>query len=111
MAETETRPEAAGEALRVMVDECFRLQREQVSVRELDDAKAYLAGSYPLGVETPDDIATKVLTTLFYDLPLSDLASFRERVNAVTPRHPARRTPAPAPDRSRSCSSVTRRTS
>ena len=85
VAETETRPEAAGEALRVMIDECFRLQREQVAIRELDQAKAFLAGSFPLSIETPDDIATKVLTALFYGLPLADLDTFRDRVNAVTP--------------------------
>jgi zinc protease len=84
-AETDTRPEATGEVLRVMVDEFFRLQRERVGARELDEAKAFLAGSFPLGIETPDDIATKVLTALFYGLPLAELDTFRERVNAVTP--------------------------
>lgn len=85
VAETETPPEAAGEALRVMVGQFLRLQDQRVDVRELDDAKAVLAGRFPLGIETPDDIATAVLTALFYELPLSDLETFRERVNAVTP--------------------------
>ncbi len=85
VAETDTRSEATGEALRVMVDEFYRLQRESVGRRELDDAKAYLAGSFPLGIETPDAIATKVLTALFYGLPLKELETFRERVNAITP--------------------------
>jgi zinc protease len=84
-AETDTRPEATGQALRVMVDEFFRLQRERVDARELDEAKAFLAGSFPLSIETPDDIATKVLTALFYELPLAELETFRDRVNAVTP--------------------------
>ena len=84
-AETETIPEAAGEALRVIMSEFFRLQRDRVGVRELDNAKAVLAGSVPLGIETPDDIATKVLAALFYELPLSDFETFRERTNAVTP--------------------------
>ena len=85
VAETETPPEAAGEALRVMVGQFLRLQDQRVDDRELDDAKAVLAGRFPLGIETPDDIATTVLTALFYELPLSDLETFRERVNAVTP--------------------------
>ena len=84
-AETETIPEAAGEALRVIMGEFFRLQRDRVGVRELDNAKAVLTGSVPLGIETPDDIATKVLAALFYELPLSDFETFRERTNAVTP--------------------------
>ena len=36
-------------------------------------------------VETPDQIATQVLNVLFYDLPVSDVGSFRERVQAVVP--------------------------
>jgi hypothetical protein len=83
-AETDSRPEAAGEALRVIVDEFSRLQRERVEPRELDGAKTFLTGSYPLTIETPDDIARKVVTALFYELPLTELATFRERVNAVT---------------------------
>jgi zinc protease len=84
-AETDTRSEATIEALRVIVDEFSRLQRERVSERELDDAQAYLAGSFPLTIETPDAIAAQVLNALFYELPLSDLETYRERVNAVTP--------------------------
>lgn len=84
LAETNTRPEATGEVLRVLVDEFFRLQRESVGQRELDDAKAFLGGSFPLGIETPDAIATKVLTQLFYELALKELETFRERVNAIS---------------------------
>jgi zinc protease len=85
IAEAGARPEASGEALRAMVGQFGRLQDQRVEVRELDAAKAFLAGSFPLSIETLDDIATKVLTALFYELPLSDLEAFRERVSAVTP--------------------------
>ena len=37
-----------------MVDEFSRLVRERVGQRELADAQAYLAGSFPLTIETPD---------------------------------------------------------
>jgi len=84
-ASTNTRSEATGEALRLMVDEFWRLQRERVSEREVSDAKAYLTGSFPLTIETPDAIATQVLNALFYGLPVGQLQSFRERVNAVGP--------------------------
>jgi len=84
VAETETRTDTTGQALRLMVDEFARLARERVGDRELSDAQAYLAGSFPLTIETPDQIATQVLNVLFYDLPISDIGSFRERVLAVT---------------------------
>jgi len=83
-AETNTRSEATGEVLRIIVDEFWRLQRERVSEIELADAKAYLTGSFPLTIETPNAIAMQVINVLFYGLPVEDLQTFRQRVNAVT---------------------------
>jgi zinc protease len=83
-AETNTRTPATGEVLRLIVDEFWRLQRERVSERELSDAKAYLTGSFPLTIETPNAIAMQILNVLFYGLPIEQLQTFRERVNAVT---------------------------
>jgi len=82
-ASTNTRSNATGEVLRLIVDEFWRLQRERVGERELQAAKAYLTGSFPLTIETPNAIATQVLNVLFYGLPVAQLQSFRERVNAV----------------------------
>jgi zinc protease len=84
-ASTNTRTEATGEVVRLMVDEFWKLQRERVGERELSDAKAYMTGSFPLTIETPDAIATQVLNVLFYGLPVEQLQSFRDRVNAVRP--------------------------
>src|SRR5205807_5593020 len=83
-AETNTRSEATGEVLRLMTDEFWRIQRERVGEHELADAKAYLTGSFPLTIETPDAIAMQILNVLFYELPLEQLQNFRDRVNAVT---------------------------
>ena len=85
VAETDTRTETTGEALRLTVDEFSRLQRNRVYDLELKDAQAFLAGTFPLTIETPNEIATQVLNAVFYDLPLTELATFRERVQAVTP--------------------------
>ncbi len=85
VAETDTRTETTGEALRLMVDEFSRLQRDRVSQNELSDAQAYLAGSFPLTIETPGDIAAQVLNVVFYDLPVEEIGTFRERVQAVRP--------------------------
>ncbi len=82
-ATTETRSEATGEVLRLMVDEFFRLVRDDVRDRELENAKNYLAGNFPLTLETPDSIASQVLTQLFYDLPLDELQTFRRRVESI----------------------------
>lgn len=83
VAETSTRSEATGEALRLIVNEIWTLKRERVGEGELEDAKVYLAGNFPLTIETPDDIATQVLNALFYELPMQELQTFRQRVNAI----------------------------
>ncbi len=85
VAETDTRTETTGEALRLMVDEFSTLRRERVSQRELSDAQAYLAGTFPLTIETPNDIATQVLNVVFYELPIEEIGTFSERVQQVTP--------------------------
>ena len=84
VAETDTRSESTAEALRLMVDELWRLQRQRVSERELADAQAYLTGSFPLTIETPSAIALQVLNAVFYGLDMGELQTFRERVNAIT---------------------------
>jgi zinc protease len=84
VAETDTRSESTAEALRLMVDELWRLQRQRVSERELADAQAYLTGSFPLTIETPSAIALQVLNAVFYGLNMEELQTFRERVNAIT---------------------------
>ena len=83
-AETDTRTEATGEALRLIVDEFWRLQRERVRVNEIAGAQAYLIGHFPLTIETPSAIAQQIMNALFYELDLAELDTYRDRVNAVT---------------------------
>lgn len=85
VAETDTRSDATGEALRIVVEEFWRIQRDRVHEGELSDAKNYMTGSFPLTIETPDAIAMQVLNVLFYDLDVKDLQTYRERVNRITP--------------------------
>jgi zinc protease len=84
VAQTSTRSEATGEVLRLMMDEFARLRLERVQDTELTDVQAYLTGRFPLTIETPDEIATQILDVLFYELPVKDLQTFRQRVNAVS---------------------------
>jgi zinc protease len=85
VAETSTRTETTAETLRLTVEEIARLQRQRVFERELGDAQAYLTGSFPLTIETPNDIATTVINAVFYELPIDEVSTYRERVQAITP--------------------------
>jgi zinc protease len=85
IAETDTQTSNTAEALRVVVDEFTRLQRERVNDGELEGAQDYMVGHFPLTIEVPDAIATQVLNQLFYELPVDDLPRYRERILKVTP--------------------------
>jgi zinc protease len=85
VAETDTQTRSTAEALRVVVDEFSRLQRERVSDGELAGAQNYMVGHFPLTIEMSEAIATQVLNQLFYDLPVDDLPKYPERVLRVTP--------------------------
>jgi zinc protease len=84
VAETDTRSETTAEALRLLVEEIVKLQKQRVQSRELSDAQEYLTGSFPLTIETPSAIALQVLNAVFYGLDLNELQTYRERVNQVT---------------------------
>ena len=85
LAKTDTRSAATAEVLRLTVDEISRLRRERVGNRELSSAKDYLAGNFPLTIETPNAIAAQVLEAILYGLALDDLETYPQRINAVTP--------------------------
>jgi zinc protease len=84
VAQTNTRSATTGETLRLIVDEVWKLQRELVGDRELQGAQDYLTGSFPLTIETPSQIATQILNTVFFGLDLNELQTYRNRINAIT---------------------------
>ena len=53
IAETDTQTSNTAEALRVVVDEFTRLQRERVNDGELEGAQDYMVGHFPLTIEVP----------------------------------------------------------
>jgi zinc protease len=85
VAETDTRSETTAQAVRLVVDEYWRLIRDRVSDGELNGAQAYMTGSFPLTIETPSAIARQVINVVFYDLSLDELRTYRQRANSVTP--------------------------
>jgi zinc protease len=85
VAETDTRSATTAEALRLIVNEIGRLQRETVRAAELRGAQDFVAGNFPLSIEAPGAIAQQVLGQLFYGLDLDELETYRDRVERVTP--------------------------
>ncbi len=84
IVETNTRSAATAEVLRLMMDECARLQRDAADPRELRGAQEFVSGNFPLTIETPASIAAQVLSELFYGLDPKELETYRDRVDRVT---------------------------
>lgn len=84
MAETETRTAATGESLRLMVNEFDRLQRETVGSTELEGAQDFVAGNFPLSMESPSSIAEQVLSRLFYGQSPDGIERYVDDVQDVT---------------------------
>ena len=70
------------------------MQDELVPQAELTDAASYLAGIFPLALQTTDGISGKLSTLVVYGLPDDYYDHYRDRLLAVTPdevREAARR--------------------
>ncbi len=79
-----TKVESTGELLQVALDEAARFSQEGPTEEELDRAKSYLAGLFPLSLETHDQVAEKLSDVMLYGIPLEDVTRYRERVAAVS---------------------------
>ena len=64
------------------------LGKEPVPATELDDAKTYITGAFPLEIETADGIASKVLEALKYGFGREFLESYNDKISS---RHRRRR--------------------
>ena len=78
--QTEVTAHSASEMLREMRE----LQESPVTDAELDDARSYLAGVFPIGLQTTDGLAGKLTTSFTYGLPDGYWDTYRDRMLAVT---------------------------
>lgn len=83
-ATAEVRNEVTDSALVEILAQLRRLREEPVSAAELDAAKSFLVGSFPLRIQTPGQIARQVATNRLLGLPGDELTEYRTRISAVT---------------------------
>ncbi|WP_419741151.1 M16 family metallopeptidase [Ruegeria sp.] len=72
------------EAVAVIRDEWARAASEGVTQKELDDAKTYLTGAYPLRFDGNGRIAGIMVGMQMQGLPIDYIATRNDKVNAVT---------------------------
>ena len=80
----QTRTDGVTEAVRLVREEMARMGREPVTARELDLAKSYLIGSFPLRLDTSGKVADMLVAIEEYDLGLDYPDRFKAEVAKVT---------------------------
>ncbi len=83
-ATAEVRTPVTGASLKEFFHEYARIRDEQVAEQELQDAKAYLTGIFPIRLETLDGLIDQLLQIKLFALPADYLLTYRDRIQAVT---------------------------
>ena len=81
----EGRTEVVDSALAEMLHQIDLMRTEQVPDSELANVKGFLVGSFPLTIETPQQIASVVANARLLGLGRDYVRLYRERLAAVTP--------------------------
>jgi zinc protease len=82
--DTYTRTPATVEATKLVVDLITQMSTGDVTPQEMDFARDYLAGVYPIQSETAEQVAGRVLTVAAYDLPADYNTTYPDEIRAVT---------------------------
>lgn len=83
-ANTEVRTSVTDSALTELLYQLRRLRTEPVTPEELEAAKGYLVGSFPLSIQTPQQIAGQAASVKLLGLGEDYLRTYRQRLDAVT---------------------------
>jgi zinc protease len=84
-ASAEVRTEVTDSALRELLGQLRRIGAEPVPAAEMDGAKSALVGSFPLTVQTANQVASAVARIKLLGLPADYLKTYRSRLAAETP--------------------------
>jgi zinc protease len=80
----QTKNESAGEAVSVALQQVERMQKEMVSEEELETAKRFLIGSFPLRLTTQMDLARFYAQVEYYGIGLDYPERYSSLIRSVT---------------------------
>ena len=80
----QTKNRSARQVIDIILQEMRRIQTNLVTQQELEDAKAYLTGSFPRRIDTMAKIANFLVLTEFYELGMDYDRKYPGYINAVT---------------------------
>jgi len=80
----QTKNDSAREAISIVLEEMKKIQTEPVTDKELEGARKYLTGSFPLRLDTQAKLAGFLAQVEFYDLGYDYADTYTSRIMAVT---------------------------
>jgi zinc protease len=83
-ATSEVRTAVTGDSLKEFFYELERIRDEEVLQGELDDAKNFLTGVFPIRAETQEGLTNLIVNQELYGLPHDYLDRYRDEVDAVS---------------------------
>jgi zinc protease len=81
---TEVSTGVTARAVEEILSEMRRITVEPISAEELEMVKNYVIGSFPLQIETPQQVAARVAAIILYGLPRNYYDTYREIVANLT---------------------------
>ncbi len=84
-ASTQTKNESADEVVELLLEEVGKMSQSPASEAELGPRRAIMIGGFGRSIESVSGLGSLVAELAAYDLPLSELAVYADRVKAVTP--------------------------
>ena len=80
-----TKNETAGELVEVALEEMARFAASGPTAEEISRAASYLAGLFPLSLETHDQWADRIADAWIYGYDVDEVRGYQERIRSVTP--------------------------
>ena len=84
MGQVASANDRVAQAVQVIKDEWVKMAENGVTAEELEGAKTYLTGAYPLRFDGNGPIANILVGMQMDDLPIDYIATRNDRINAVT---------------------------
>lgn len=82
--ETFTKNETARETIDVALETLRKFRSEPIPAVELDKAKNFILGQFPLGIETADGLASIVTAIETFDLPRDYVETYAQKIRALS---------------------------
>lgn len=84
VASAQTRNDAVAEVTDLLMANIARMSNEAPSEHEMTTRRAIMTGGFGSALETVDGLGSQVSSLAQYNLPMSDLASYADSVEAIT---------------------------